>query len=106
MPGGLLPRFITRTHTMSEPSERWRTGVVLRWEGCRALVKADKEERQVLVRVLGAQEKRRRLLAVIRENFDQIHAEMKEFKPSEWVALEGHPEEWMSFGELEKLEKK
>ena len=30
MPEGLLPRFITRTHTMSEPSERWRTGVVLR----------------------------------------------------------------------------
>ncbi len=105
MPEGLLPRFITRTHTMSEPAERWRTGVVLRWEGCRALVKADKQERQVLVRVLGEPQKRRRLLAVIRENFDQIHAEMKEFKPTEWVALEGHPEEWVSFGELEKLEK-
>jgi hypothetical protein len=25
---------------------------VLRWEGCRALVEADKQERQVLVRVL------------------------------------------------------
>jgi internalin A len=49
MPEGLLPRFITRTHTMSEPGERWRTGVVLRWEGCRALVEADKQERQVLV---------------------------------------------------------
>ncbi len=106
MPEGLLPRFITRTHTMSEPAERWRTGVVLRWEGCRALVKADKQERQVLVRVLGEPEKRRRLLAVIRENFDQIHAEMKEFKPTEWVALEGHPEEWVSYRELESLEQK
>jgi internalin A len=105
MPEGLLPRFITRTHTMSKPTERWRTGVVLRWEGCRALVKADKPERQVIVRVLGAAEKRRRLLAVIRENFDQIHAEMKEFRPTEWVALEGHPDEWISYGELEKLEK-
>ena len=38
-------------------------------------------------------EKRRRLLAVIRENFDQIHAEMREFKPTEWIALKGHPEE-------------
>jgi len=105
MPEGLLPRFITRTHTMSEPSERWRTGVVLRWEGCRALVKADKQERQVLVRVLGDAEKRRRLLAVIRENFDQIHAEMKEFKPTGWVALEGKPEVWTSVQELEVFEK-
>ncbi|MBI4662224.1 MAG: TIR domain-containing protein [Verrucomicrobia bacterium] len=162
MPEGLLPRFITRTHTMSEQSERWRTGVVLRWEGCRALVKADKQERQVIVRVLGEQvlgstgdppvpsgdspdgtgevipasgntdlpsgasaipvggsptgaggspappfvQKRRRLLAVIRENFDQIHAEMKEFKPTECVALEGHPEEWVSCRELEVFEKR
>ncbi|MBI2924693.1 MAG: TIR domain-containing protein [Verrucomicrobia bacterium] len=106
MPEGLLPRFITRTHTMSEPSERWRTGVVLRWEGCRALVKADKQERQVLVRVLSEPEKRRRLLAVIRENFDRIHAEMKEFKPTEWVALEGHPAEWMSERELKTLEQR
>jgi len=104
MPEGLLPRFITRTHTMSEPSERWRTGVVLRWEGCRALVKADKQERQVLVRVLGEPEKRRRLLAVIRGNFDQIHAEMKEFKPTEWLALEGHPGVWLSVQELEIFE--
>lgn len=103
MPEGLLPRFITRTHTMSEPSERWRTGVVLRWEGCRALVKADKQARQVLVRVLGEPEKRRRLLAVIRENCDQIHSEMNDFRPTEWVALERHPEEWMSYRELEVL---
>jgi internalin A len=106
MPEGLMSRFITRTHTMSKPSERWRTGVVLRWENCRALVKADKQERQVLVCVLGESEKRRRLLAVIRENFDQIHSEMREFKPTEWVALEGHPDEWISFRELENLQKR
>ena len=106
MPEGLLPRFITRTHTMSEPSERWRTGVVLRWEGCRALVKADKQDRQVLVRVLGVPEKRRRLLAVIRENFDQIHVEMKEFEPLEWVALEGQPSAWTSVQELEVFERR
>jgi internalin A len=105
MPEGLLPRFITRTHTMSEPAERWRTGVVLRWEGCRALVKADKQERQVLVRVLGEPEKRRRLLAVIRENFDQIHGEMKEFKPAEWVALNEDPSRWVSCAKLETFER-
>jgi internalin A len=128
--------------------------VVLRWEGCRAMVKADKQERQVLVRVIGSTgdppvpsgdspdgtgrasftnrrsvaiaaastipiggsptgagespalpiQKRRRLLAVIRENFDQIHAEMKEFKPVEWVAVEGRPDAWLDYGELEVFE--
>jgi internalin A len=105
MPEGLLPRFITRTHTISEPEERWRTGVVLRWEGCRALVEADKQERQVFVRVIGEPDKRLRLLAVIRENFDKIHAEMKEFKPTEWVALEEDPQRWVSFAKLETFER-
>jgi internalin A len=105
MPEGLLPRFITRTHTMSRPAERWRTGVVLRWEGARALVRADKQERQVLVRVFGEVEPKRRLLAVIRENFDQIHTDMREFKPTEWVAVERHPDEWVSYLELEVFEK-
>jgi hypothetical protein len=31
---------------------------------------------------------------------------MKEFKPVEWVALEGHPEEWIGYRELEVLEQK
>jgi internalin A len=106
MPEGLLPRFITRTHTMSEPAERWRTGVVLHWEGHSALVKADKQERQVLVRVLCPATKRHRMIAVIRENFDQIHSEMKEFKPMELVALEGHPDEWVNYRELEIFERK
>lgn len=101
MPEGLLPRFITRTHTMSEPAQRWRTGVVLQWEGCRALVEADKQERQVVVRVAGPAKARRRLVAVIRENFDQIHGEMKEFRPTEWVALDEDPDRWVPFAKLE-----
>ncbi len=106
MPEGLLPRFITRTHTMSGPVDRWRSGVVLRWEGCRALVKADRQERQVIVRVTGDVDKRRRLLAVIRENFDRIHIELREFKPVEFVALESHPAEWVNCLELGILEQR
>lgn len=109
MPEGLLPRLITRTHTMSELAERWRTGVVLRWEGCRALIKADKQERLVFVRVFGDPKKQRRLLSVIRENFDEIHSEMKEFKPSEELALEVERDEdplrWISYAKLETFER-
>ena len=103
LPDGLLPRFIVRTHVMSEGHEqRWRTGVVLSWEGCRALVEVDKAERHVLIRVNGNRERRRRLLAVIRANFEHIHYEMKgEFKPTEWIALEDHPQDWVDYADLE-----
>ena len=90
---------------MSNPMERWRSGVVLRWESSRALVKADKQERQVIVRVTGDRENRRRLLAVIRENFDHIHSEMKEFRPTEWIALEDNPDEWVNQRDLETFHK-
>jgi internalin A len=41
LPEGLLPRFIVRTHVLSEHQLRWRTGVILNFEGNRALVEAD-----------------------------------------------------------------
>src|SRR5262249_6062476 len=72
MPEGLLPRFITRTHMLSEPAYRWRTGVILDWEGSRALVRADKQERQVNITIVGRGRSRPRLLAFVRENFEQI----------------------------------
>ena len=54
-----------------------------------------------MVRVAGPMEAKRRLLAVIRENFDQIHREMKEFRPIEWVALDEDPDRWVQFAKLE-----
>src|SRR5262249_5800870 len=47
LPEGLLPRFIVRTHSLSEGEHRWRTGVILRFEGGRALVKADMADKKV-----------------------------------------------------------
>src|SRR5262249_37814174 len=41
LPEGLLPRFIVRSHVMSEGQARWRLGVILHFESCRAMVKAD-----------------------------------------------------------------
>jgi internalin A len=64
-------------------------------------VEADAADRQVLVRVSGPSESRRRLLAVIRANFDDIHGEMKEFKPAEYIALPDHPGEWVDYRDLE-----
>jgi internalin A len=38
LPEGLIPRFIVRSHTLSRGQERWRSGVILAHEECKALV--------------------------------------------------------------------
>ncbi|WP_047863083.1 COR domain-containing protein [Archangium gephyra] len=100
IPEGLLPRFIVRTHAMSEELPRWRTGVILRFEGNRALVKADPAEKKVLISVTGPVEGRRRLLAIIRSDFERIHRDIPKLDPQEMVPVPGHPEVVIPYAEL------
>lgn len=52
-PPGLLPRFIVRSHTLSEKQPRWLRGVVLARGAARALVRGDHEGRLTDVFALG-----------------------------------------------------
>src|SRR5262249_30610723 len=63
IPRGLLPRFIVRSHILSEGLPRWRTGVVLQFEGNYALVREDVQEKKIFISVKGAGSAKRRLLA-------------------------------------------
>jgi internalin A len=99
LPEGLLPRFIVRTHGLIEDEHRWRTGVILLFEEGRALVKADVVDKKVFIHVTGKAEAPRRLLAVIRSDFERIHADLK-FKPAELVPLHEHPDESVTYDEL------
>ena len=47
LPEGIIPRFIVRTFTMSNERSRWRSGVILTFEGNNALIKADFIGREV-----------------------------------------------------------
>ena len=102
VPEGLLPRFIVRTHHISEARGRWKSGVILHEpdSGCRALVKADSIAGQVSIQVDGPEQTRRELLAIIRYNFQVIHADSK-LKPAELVYPPGVPERPQSLGDLE-----
>jgi len=100
---GLLPRFIVRTHNLSEGLPRWRTGVVLQFEGCRALVKADVQDKKVYISIKGeTRDARRRLLAVIRYEFEAIH---RHLKPKEMVPLPRYPNVVVPYSKLLVLEK-
>jgi len=80
-PEGVLARFIVRTHALSAHQHRWRTGVILEFEGNRALVRADPEEKTIVIAVAGPLHGRRRLLAIIRSDFERIHADVSKLNP-------------------------
>ena len=101
LPEGLLPQFIVRSHILISGTLRWRSGVVLQWEDCRALVKGDMAEKRVVIRVRGgAAEARRRLLAVIRSDFERIHGEIARLEVTAQVPLPDHPEVLRDYNEL------
>ena len=107
LPEGLMPRFIVRTHVLSEPipQHRWRTGVVLQFEGNRALVKADVQDNKVFVSVAGPAAGRRRLLAVIRSDFESIHRGFfQKLEPVEMVPVPSHPDVVIPYRELVVME--
>jgi internalin A len=109
LPEGLLPRFIVRTSSLSEGPEesklRWRTGVILRFEDCRALVKADLQDKRIFIHVKGPAASRRRLLAIIRSDFERIHRDIRKLEPQEMVPLPEHPNVVMPYQELLVMER-
>ncbi|HST52411.1 MAG TPA: COR domain-containing protein [Pyrinomonadaceae bacterium] len=100
LPEGLLPRFVVRTHVLIDDTHRWRTGVILKLEDNLALVRADAQERRVLINIKGPVSGRRRLLSIIRANFDRIHASIKNLKPVEIVPLPEQPAAYVPYVEL------
>lgn len=106
LPEGLLPRFIVRTHTLSEELPRWRTGVILSFEGSRALVKADVQDKKVFISVNGAEPGRRQLLAVIRSDFERIHSAIRNLQPQEMIPLPDYPDVVVPYNELLVMEQK
>lgn len=104
LPEGLLPRFIVRTHTLSEGLYRWRTGVIMQFERNKALVKADLQDNKVFISVKGPQAGRRRLLAVIRSDFERIHRDIRNLHPQEMVPIPGHPNVVIPYVKLSAME--
>ncbi len=101
LPEGLLPNFIVRTHILSTNQPRWRSGVVLAWEGCQALVKADAADRKATIRVQGSSaEGRRRLLAVIRSDFERIHGDIPRLEVIPKVPIPDYPKVALEYEKL------
>lgn len=101
LPEGLIPRFIVRSRALNRELPRWRTGVILQWEGSEAVVHGDPQDRVIAIAVTGeADGGRTRLLSVIRADLDHIHRSLPSVNPDERVPVPGHKGLTVGYKEL------
>ena len=105
LPGSIISRFIVGMHHSIYKNTYWRSGVVLkdRDSGNKALVKADREDKKIVIQVSGEQN-RRAVLRAIRSNFEYIHKTIPGIEPEEKVPLLGHPEIVVGYRHLLNME--
>ncbi len=92
LPTSILSRFIVRMNDKIHQSTYWRNGVVLAYEGNIALIKADREDKTIFIRVTGTENGRRRFLTVIRAQFAAIHQTIPGLEVEEKIPLANYPE--------------
>lgn len=106
LPEGLVPRFITRTHTLSEGQPRWLNGTLLELGRARAVVRADVTDRRITATIIGAEPDRQRLAGTIQTEMRLLNAEIRGLDPLEELQLQRAPEVWLPVTGLENAEKK
>jgi len=104
LPEGLVPRFITRTHTLSEGLARWLNGTLLELGQARAVLRADVTDRRITATVLGPEPDRQQLAGTIQTEMRALNAEIRGLEPLEELQLQRAPEVWLPVTGLEKAE--
>jgi internalin A len=105
LPPGLLPRLIVRTRELSQalPGCRWRSGVVIQWMECRALVRLDRHQRRTEATVIGRDaEARHDLFDIIRSHLNTLHDKVPAI---EEVQVSVDPEKWVPMADLRIAER-
>jgi internalin A len=91
LPHSIISRFIVRIHHLAEKRTWWRTGIVLMYQNNRAIIKADREDKRILILVNGSASTRRELLAIIRSEFNAIHQTIKGLEVKQKVPILKYP---------------
>jgi internalin A len=106
LPTGFIPRFIVEAHrSLTEKSTWWRTGVVLRIEDCRILVRSDIARNRVEIQVAG-ETGQRAALSVVRGYFDAVHRYYAKLRVDARVPLPQQPEVDVGYQHLVTLEQR
>ncbi len=69
LPSSIFSRFMVRVHEQISQKTYWRNGVVLHYEGCKALVRSDREDKTITMVIIGNKNRRRGFLSSRRLQF-------------------------------------
>jgi hypothetical protein len=83
---------------------RWRNGLVLVRDACRALIVADLAANRLTIALDGPFPHRRQLLSIIRAELAEIHASFAKLEAEEWVPLPVKPGAAIQYHALLNLE--
>jgi internalin A len=105
LPAAILSRLMVRLHhhiwqPESGQPVRWRNGLGVARDGCRALIVADPEAARLTIALDGPAPHRRHLLALIRAQLDEIHASFAKLEAEEWVPIPGKPDKAIAYEHL------
>jgi len=104
LPPGILPRFIVRTHALSDDAPHWRHGAVLAHSDAKALVRVEADQSEVQVFVLGPDPDTRLILAtILRRELELLNKEIKA-QPIEEMKLSSVANRWIGVRALFEVE--
>jgi hypothetical protein len=104
LPKSVIVRFIVKVHKMILDNQVWRYGVVLKLDGNTALVRADERDKRVSIFIAGEESTRRDALAILRAQFDDIHA-MFATPPEAFIYPSQYPDLRLPFADMKTLAK-
>ncbi|MDZ7968922.1 MAG: COR domain-containing protein [Nostoc sp. DedSLP03] len=94
LPSSIISRFIVRMNKNIHQGTYWRSGVILACENSIALIKADREDRKIVIHIQNTKSVKgdgRRFLAIIRDHFEAIHKTIPGLNVEQKVPLRNHP---------------
>ncbi len=106
LPSSIFSRFMVRMHEHIYHKTYWRRGIVLAYQNCKALVKCDREDKNIIISVIGSKNPRRSFLSQIRSQFEAIHKSFKGLEVEPQIRLPHRPELLIDYQDLVHLEEK
>lgn len=103
LPESIFPRFIHKTHHLIFKNQCWKSGVILEYEGRKALIKADSFRNIITIRVSGVG-KLRSFLSLIREKFESIHSTINQLNVNSKIPLDKSGEILIDYNDLVSCE--
>jgi internalin A len=109
LPAAILSRLMVRLHAhiwQAAPGQpvRWRNGLVIHSDGCRALIASDPAANRLSISLDGPTPQRRHLLAVVRAQLAEIHASFAQLEAEAWMPLPDQPGKAVRYRALLNLE--